>query len=576
MEQRYLLTLLIGLLVITPSFYAQWSNNLNENTIVSLFTTQPTLVSDSENGVIVFSQSRDINPLLRAVRISVQSRIRWPGLQGLRVSDALDVQWLRHPSGGDRFVLSDGQGGAYVAYLVGRIIGQEPEVGDIYAISGFVQRLDHSGNRLFGAEGLRLVPILPDTFLFEQRIMNMIPDGASGVYVLVATVARDSVQYNGVYLSRLGPNGATLWGVKKLTQRSETYLPYLDNALNLNLYEYPGETNPPGGEQDKFLKIDASSGNFISERPIEIGAGEYGFNAFFDFDQSDQGTAIFAFYDFRADTLRVQKLNGDGNKLWGEEPIKIAKDLFRRLAFEIHSDHDQGAYLWYQTIDSVLHIAHLSGKGEISWEKKFGPDRLGAFPTLIGRTSHRPMAVAPDGSAFILTDGFQQVTKILNRVRFSGRHASPIELRLLPVSTITPRWRMRTAVAPWFGKKSETLLGLRAQRVDRHGNLGGATPVEEGPKVPTDFLFEVPRPNPFNDTVQIVFSLPQASEVSLKIYNILGKEVITLKKEKLFEGRHQVLWNGTDKDNRKLPSGIYFMALSTGQILLTQKVLLLK
>jgi len=576
MRKLSILTLLIGFLVITPFLNAQWSNNLNENTIVTLFTTQPTLVSNGQNGLIVFSQSRDVNPILRAQRISVQGRLLWPGQQGVRVSDAMDAQWIRQFAQEGRFALPDGEGGAYFAYQVGRIIGEWPEVGDIYAISCFVQRLNSSGNRLFGSDGLRLVPILPDTFLFEQEIMNMIPDGVGGVYVLVETGALDSTQYNGVYLNRIDKNGSALWETVKLTNDTNTdYLPFLDNNLNLNLYYLPAESTPP--IKDQFIKIDATNGEIISQMDIEIGVGPSGFNAFYDFDQSDSGSAIFAFYDFRADTLRIQKLGGNGNKLWGEMPVIVSKEpTFSYRPFEIMSDTKDGAYLWYQTIDSVLHVVHLNGQGKIRWEEQFGPERLGDFPTSISSTFKRPMTVGSDSSVFILTDGFQQVTKIsrlgevLWETRISNRAA--IAAGIDDYAALADE--DGGCIVVW--EEVGNFVGLQAQRVDRHGNLGGATPVEEGPTIPNDFLFEAPQPNPFNDTVQIVFSLPQAAEVSLKIYNILGREVITLKKEKLFGGRHQVLWNGTDKDNRKLPSGIYFMALSTGQILLTQKVLLLK
>ncbi len=342
-EKKVLIIVFVLSVLLIQPVNGQWSNDLNENTTVSLFTGLPTLVPGNDNSIIVFSQSRDVQPLLRAQRISVDGILLWPGPQGVRISTAKHAQWLRDFSGLTRFVLPDGEDGAYIAYNVGRIIGELPEVGEVYATSAFVQRLDSSGDRLFGLDGLRLMPILPDTFNFGQKILGMIPDGSGGIYTSWRMIGPDS---SGVYINRINNKGIPLWKTKKLTDRiSNRYIIFLDDNSNLNLYEYPGETDPPGFYPDRFLKLTADSGTIISQKTIEIGAGEYGFNAFYDYTQSSNGSAVFVFHDFRGDTLRAQKLDGDGNKLWGKEPIILAANLLRSVAFEVFSDHHGGAYL---------------------------------------------------------------------------------------------------------------------------------------------------------------------------------------------------------------------------------------
>ena len=121
-------------------------------------------------------------------------------------------------------------------------------------------------------------------------------------------------------------------------------------------------------------------------------------------------------------------------------------------------------------------------------------------------------------------------------------------------------------------------VGLRAQRVDRFGNLGGTTPVNEESHavLPNEFQLENPNPNPFRDTVKITFSVPQNAAVALKIYNLLGKEVITLKSEKIPGGSHSIYWDGMDKTGQKLAAGIYIVILSNGRYRLTQKIILLR
>ncbi|MEJ2049291.1 MAG: YCF48-related protein, partial [Calditrichota bacterium] len=73
-----------------------------------------------------------------------------------------------------------------------------------------------------------------------------------------------------------------------------------------------------------------------------------------------------------------------------------------------------------------------------------------------------------------------------------------------------------------------------------------------------EFRLEQNYPNPFNPSTKIEFNLPVASEVSLKIFNILGEEVATIVSEKLHAGSYIYKWSNT----KSMASGIYFYRLS--------------
>ena len=84
-------------------------------------------------------------------------------------------------------------------------------------------------------------------------------------------------------------------------------------------------------------------------------------------------------------------------------------------------------------------------------------------------------------------------------------------------------------------------------------------------------------PNPFNPSTSIKFYIPDISSVTIKIYDILGKEVNTLFNEKADAGYHIVYWNGKDKYGQNAASGVYFYRLSTNVgFVQTKKMLLLK
>ncbi len=78
-------------------------------------------------------------------------------------------------------------------------------------------------------------------------------------------------------------------------------------------------------------------------------------------------------------------------------------------------------------------------------------------------------------------------------------------------------------------------------------------------------------PNPFNPETNIRYELPNAANVNLSIYNMLGEKIVTLVNEFKEEGIYQETF-----DARNLPSGVYFSVLSTGGIQLTKKMLLMK
>lgn len=87
----------------------------------------------------------------------------------------------------------------------------------------------------------------------------------------------------------------------------------------------------------------------------------------------------------------------------------------------------------------------------------------------------------------------------------------------------------------------------------------------------TSYSLEQNYPNPFNPTTKISFSLPEMSFVSLKVYDMLGREITTLVNETKSDGKYEVEFNASE-----LPSGIYLCVLNTGNYQNTRKMLLIK
>ncbi len=83
-------------------------------------------------------------------------------------------------------------------------------------------------------------------------------------------------------------------------------------------------------------------------------------------------------------------------------------------------------------------------------------------------------------------------------------------------------------------------------------------------------------PNPFNPDTKVMFTLGQSSHVNLTVYNLLGQKIITLVDGRLPAGEQFFDWNGRDADGSFVGSGIYFYKLLVEDIVVTNKMMIVK
>jgi endonuclease/exonuclease/phosphatase family metal-dependent hydrolase len=89
--------------------------------------------------------------------------------------------------------------------------------------------------------------------------------------------------------------------------------------------------------------------------------------------------------------------------------------------------------------------------------------------------------------------------------------------------------------------------------------------------LPQTLVLHPSYPNPFNPITTIKFSVETFHATSISIYNLTGRLVETLVNERLLSGKHEITWNASSQ-----PSGVYFVKLSNGESVQTQKLILLK
>ena len=100
---------------------------------------------------------------------------------------------------------------------------------------------------------------------------------------------------------------------------------------------------------------------------------------------------------------------------------------------------------------------------------------------------------------------------------------------------------------------------------------GNITAVKNTKQIPVSFSLKQNYPNPFNPTTKIEYSIPVKSNVKLIIFDLLGREVVTLVDGEESPGNHSIIFDGS-----KLSSGVYIYSLFSAKQILSKKMILLK
>ncbi len=95
--------------------------------------------------------------------------------------------------------------------------------------------------------------------------------------------------------------------------------------------------------------------------------------------------------------------------------------------------------------------------------------------------------------------------------------------------------------------------------------------MSQKPVIPEQFMLHHAYPNPFNPSTNIRFDIMEEVKVKLEVYDLRGRLVTTLNNKNLEPGYYEINW-----DARTVASGPYFVRLSAGSFLNTQKITLIK
>ena len=119
--------------------------------------------------------------------------------------------------------------------------------------------------------------------------------------------------------------------------------------------------------------------------------------------------------------------------------------------------------------------------------------------------------------------------------------------------------------------ESASLRG--AENGDLDADLAGCG---SGDEIPAMFRLVQNAPNPFNPLTTIAYEVPQASAVTITVYDVSGRLVVTLVDGAVDPGRHSAIWDGRNDRGESVGSGVYFCVMETPDYRGSHKMTLLK
>jgi flagellar hook assembly protein FlgD len=100
--------------------------------------------------------------------------------------------------------------------------------------------------------------------------------------------------------------------------------------------------------------------------------------------------------------------------------------------------------------------------------------------------------------------------------------------------------------------------------------------LSEGVNVPAKYALSRNYPNPFNPVTRFTVDLPRATEVEVAVYDLLGRKITSLMNGNQAAGTYNLEWDARDANGVVVPTGMYFLRVSSEEFNASQKIMLMK
>jgi hypothetical protein len=226
--------------------------------------------------------------------------------------------------------------------------------------------------------------------------------------------------------------------------------------------------------------------------------------------------------------IRAQRVSNNGTVLWDTLSVPICSRKWGRSMPEMINDANGGAIM--------------------AWHDDRTPDDAG-YP--VGLYDIYAQRIDTSGNILWTTNG----------VAVSTANNGQVSPKIIPING-------GGTILTWADYRNGSNYDIYAQRLNANGTLTG---VKTSAPMPDKLELYQNYPNPFNPTTIINYQLPISNWVTLKVFDVLGREVVTLVNEKQEPGKYEARFNASN-----IPSGMYFYRLQAGAFTETKKLLLVR
>jgi hypothetical protein len=477
------------------------------------------IVDDSNNAVIAFTDIRgggQINPYI--YKISPNGTFLW-GANGISLNSQTSV-FQANPK-------------------IAKCTGNNIFVTWIYSSTPRVakyQRISPGGVKQFAADGLSISGTGSETIDFPNAVTS---DNGSAIMTFIGyTGSFISPGNYKIYTQKISSNGGSVWNANFDTVyalgRGSGFNPPMTNSDGNNgfVISWQDDRNSSGSNVyvqrvnaagQKLFPVNGSAGDVavgMVRNTMQACVNPTTNETFMFWKEANSGQTQFS--------CVAQRFSATGDRLWtdnGLNVIPMGNNSFVTLDCQA-VDTNVVVYIndgVFGSSNTIIKAAKFNRNGSIAWNS-------GALMTIGGATSSK--------------------SRVAGRINAN-----------------------KMSIVVWGDARSGD-LDIYAQNINNNGTLGPAVGIQQiSGEVPAGFELKQNYPNPFNPTTNIVYSLKASANVTLKVFNMTGKEITNVAFGNLSAGSYSYM---LDAGKLNLASGIYYYSIEAGDFKDVKKMILVK
>lgn len=480
----------------------------------------------------------------------------------------------------DYDMIADDSSNCIIAFTDTRAGGQ---------INPYIYKISPAGTFLWGANGISLNS---QTTVFQANPkLAKCTDNSIWVTWIYSSTPRVA-KYQ-----RIGPGGVKQFAADGLSisgTGSETIdFPNVvgsDNGSVIMMFiGYTGSFISPANYKiytQKFSSTGTSVWHPTYDTVYALGAGQ-AFNPPYIYSDGNGG-ALYSWYDARSgsQTCYVQRFNSAGTRLFplNGSAGNTTAGMVRNTQQACFNPNTNETFLFWKEANSTQTQFSLVGQrfnaaGDRQWTDAgltVIPLAQGSFSTLTTQAVDTNAILYINDAVFGGTDNIIKTAKF-NRngtIAWNSGALMTISPTTGAKSRIDARINVnKMSIVVWSDSRNGS-PDIYAQNINNNGTLGGPSSVQQiSTQTPDAFALKQNYPNPFNPTTNIVYNLKTNSVVTLKVFNMLGKEVSSMNFGTQSAGSYSYT---LDAGKLNLSSGIYYYSIQAGDFKDTKKMMLVK